>query len=306
MSNYNESMEWLNYHHLLYFWVVARTGSIAKASAELLLAPPTISAQIGKLEDHFGEKLFSRSGRRLILTETGRVVFRYAEEIFALGRELTDTLRGRPVGRPVRLRVGVADVLPKRIAHRLVEPAFHAGTPVRVICREDRPDRLLMELAVHELDVVLSDAPVGPNVKVHAFNHLLGECGVSFLGTSRFRSAAGRRFPRSLDGTPVLLPTDSTFVRPSLDQWFESQNVRPEVIGEFDDFSLLRVFGETGMGIFAAPSVMERELCREGRLTLIGRTEDVRARFYAISVERKIKNPAVVAICDAAREKMFG
>ena len=187
-------MEWMNYHHLLYFWTVAKTGSIAKASGELLLAPPTISAQIHRLEDSLGEKLFARSGRRLVRTEVGHVVFRYAEEIFSLGRELRDTLKGRPTGHPLRLRVGVADVLPKRIAHRLIEPSLHLGAPVRVICREDRPDRLLAELAVNELDVVLSDAPIGPAVKVHAFNHLLGECGIGFYGRPKLAATLRRGF----------------------------------------------------------------------------------------------------------------
>ncbi len=295
----------MNYHHLLYFWTVAKTGSIAKASGELLLAPPTISAQIHRLEESLGEKLFARSGRRLVLTEVGHVVFRYAEEIFALGRELRDTLKGRPTGHPLRVRVGVADVLPKQIAHRLIEPALHLGAPVRVICREDRPDRLLAELAVNELDVVLSDAPIGPGVKVHAFNHLLGECGIGFYGTSKLAATLRRGFPRSLDRAPVLLPTDSTSIRPSLDQWFESQNIRPMVTGEFDDFSLLRVFGETGLGVFAAPSVLDTEMHKRYGFSRIGRTDAVRARFYAISVERKIKNQAVIAICEVAREKIF-
>ena len=175
-------MEWLNYHHLLYFWTVARTGSIANASKDLLLAPPTISAQVSRLEHTLGEKLFARSGRRLVLTEAGRVVFRYAEDIFGLGRELMDTLKDRPTGRPLRVQIGVADVLPKLIAHQLITPALRVANQVRVVCREDRPDRLLAELAVNELDVVLADAPMGPTVKVHAFNHLLGECGLGFYG----------------------------------------------------------------------------------------------------------------------------
>ncbi len=299
-------MEWLNYHHLLYFWVVARTGTISKASAELRLAPPTISAQIKRLEENLGEKLFAKRGRRLVLTDMGHVVFRYAEDIFALGRELTDTVRGRPTGRPQRLRVGVADVLPKRIAYRLIQPALNLAGAVRVICREDRPDRLVAELAVHELDLVLSDAPIGPTIRVQAFNHLLGECDVSFYGKPDLAAVYHRRFPHCLNGAPFLLPSDSTALRPSLDEWFASEQIRPEVVGEFDDFALLRVFGEAGAGFFAAPSLLDGEMRQQFGFKRIGRTDAVRGRFYAISVERKIKHPAVVAICDAAREKLFG
>lgn len=298
-------MDWINYHHLLYFWTVARTGSIAKASQELLLSPPTISSQISRLEEQLGEKLFVRSGRRLVLTEAGDITFRYAEEIFALGRELTDTLRGRPTGHPLRLRVGVADPLPKWIAYHLISPALQLPGPVRIICYEHRPDRLLAELAVNELDVVLSDAPVGPQVKVRAFNHLLGECDVGFYGNRKIAARLRRGFPGSLDGVPFLLPTEDSSMRASLDQWFSQQQIRPSIVGEFDDFSLLRTFAEAGHGAFAAPWLLGSEMRHYG-FVLIGRTSSIRSRFYAISVERKIKNPAVVAISEAARQKIFG
>jgi LysR family transcriptional regulator, transcriptional activator of nhaA len=299
-------MEWLNYHHLLYFWTVARSGSIANASKELLLASPTISAQVSRLEDTLDEKLFARSGRRLVLTEAGRVVFRYAEDIFGLGRELMDTLKDRPTGRPLRVQIGVADVLPKVIAYRLIAPALRVANQVRVVCREDRPDKLLAELALNELDVVLADAPTGPSVKVHAFNHLLGECGMGFYATSKLADDRRRTFPRSLDRAPFLLPTDHTAVRPKLDQWFEAERIRPAVKGEFDDFSLLRTFAEAGHGVFAAPAILDGVMRRRYRFERIGRTENVRAHFYAISVERKIRNPAVVIICDTARHRVFG
>ena len=298
-------MEWLNYHHLLYFWTAARTGSIVNASKELLLAPPTISSQINQLEGTLGESLFARSGRRLVVTEAGRIVFRYAEEIFGLGREMMDTLKDRPTGRPLRVQVGVADVLPKLIAHRLIEPALRAAGHVRVVCREDRPDRLLAELAVNELDVVLSDAPMGTSVKVQAFNHLLGECGVNFYGKPKLAQRCRRGFPHSLHRVSFLLPTEHTAIRPKLDQWFERYEVRPAVAGEFDDFSLLRTFAEVGLGVFAAPAVLDRVMQRRYGFGRIGCAKDVRAQFYAISVERKIKNPAVVAICDTARQETF-
>lgn len=298
-------MEWLNYHHLLYFWMVARTGSIAKASEELLLAPPTLSAQIRKLEESLGEKLFVRAGRRLTMTESGRVVYRYADEIFSLGRELTDTLKGRPTGRPLRLQVGVADVLPKIIVYRLIQPAFQLPSPVRVICREDPPDRLLALLAVQQLDLVLSDAPLGPGTSVRAFSHPLGDCSVSFYAQPRLAASCKKGFPRSLEGAPLLLPTESASLRIGLDQWFESQDIRPLVVGEFDDFSLLRMFASVERGIVAAPSVLDKEMRKRYGFIRVGETEAVRARFYAISIEKRIKNPAVVAICATARDEIF-
>jgi len=294
-------MEWLNYHHLLYFWMTARHGSIARASAELRLAPPTISAQIRLLEASLGEALFAREGRRLALTEIGRVVQGYADDIFSRGREMLDVVkqRGGPAG--LTLAVGVSDALPKLVAWRLLQPALAIGREVRVICRDGRHDRLLAELALHELDVVLSDAPATGARQVRAFNHLLGECGVSFFAA---RPLAGRlkgRFPRGLDKAPFVAPTDATALRHSLDAWFERQGVRPRIVGEIEDSALLRTFGQAGAGVFAAPSVIEREVVRQHRVRVVGRTADIRERYYAISAERRVKHPAVVAMTDAAR-----
>jgi len=294
-------MEWLNYHHLLYFWMTARHGSIARASAELRLAPPTISAQIRLLEASLGEALFAREGRRLALTEIGRVVQGYADDIFSRGREMLDVVkqRGGPAG--LTLAVGVSDALPKLVAWRLLQPALAIGREVRGICRDGRHDRLLAELALHELDVVLSDAPATGARQVRAFNHLLGECGVSFFAA---RPLAGRlkgRFPRGLDKAPFVAPTDATALRHSLDAWFERQGVRPRIVGEIEDSALLRTFGQAGAGVFAAPSVIEREVVRQHRVRVVGRTADIRERYYAISAERRVKHPAVVAMTDAAR-----
>jgi len=298
-------MEWLNYHHLLYFWTVARLGSVARATEELYLAQPTISAQIRVLEESLGEKLFTRVGRNLALTEVGRTVFRYADEIFSLGRELHDTLKGRSVGRPVRFVVGIADVLPKLIAHRLLEPALSLPDPLRIVCYEDKSERLLAELAVHGLDLVLTDAPIGPTVKVRAFNHLLGECGVSVFGVAKLATTYRRRFPQSLDGAPFLFPTENTDLRRSLDQWVEAEKIHPLMMGEFEDSALLKVFGQNGMGLFAGPSVIEAEIRQQYGVQVIGRLNTVRERFYAISVERKLKHPAVVAISESARQNLF-
>ncbi len=298
-------MEWLNYHHLLYFWTVARLGSITRATEELYLTQPTISAQLRVLEESLGEKLFTRTGRNITLTEMGRVVFRYADEIFSLGRELTDTLKGRSVGRPVRFTVGIADVLPKLIAYRLLQPALQLTDPIRMVCHEDKPDRLLAELAVHGLDLVLSDAPIGPLIKVRAFSHLLGESAVTIFAPAKLAAKYRRQFPRSLNGAPMLLPTETTSLRRSFDQWSGAQGIRPFIVGEFEDSALLKVFGQSGAGLFPAPSVIEAEVRKQYGVQVVGRLEEVRERFYAISVERKLKHPAVVAISEAAHQKLF-
>jgi LysR family transcriptional activator of nhaA len=299
-------MEWLNYHHLLYFWLVAREGSLAGGSKVLRLAQSTVSGQIRALELSLGERLFVRSGRRLVLTEIGRVVFRYADEIFSLGRELREVIRGRPIARPLRLVVGIADVVPKLVARRLLEPAVELAEPVHLVCHEDKPERLLAELAVHDLDVVLADAPAGPSVRIRAFNHLLGECDVVFFAAPRLAKAYARGFPGSLDDAPVILPTENTTLRRSLDQWFASHGIRPRVIGEFQDNALLKVFGQAGMGLFPASSIIADEVRRQYRVRPLGTLPGVRERYYAISVERKLKHPAVIAITEAARQTLFG
>ncbi len=303
---YPGAMQWLNYHHLLYFWVVAKEGTIAAACKELNLAQPTISAQLRALERSLGEKLFVRVGRNLALTGTGRVVYRYADEIFSLGRDLLDTIQGRPTGRPLRFNVGVADVLPKLVAYRLLEPALHLPEQVQLVCHDGSPPELLARLAVYELDLVLSDAPIGPDVKVRAFNHLLGECSVSIFGTKELATKYRQRFPKSLDGAPFIIPTGNTALRRALEHWFDAEDIRPSVFGEFEDSALLKVFGQAGDGVFAAPTVIEKEIRRQYGVTVVGRLESVRERFYAISVEKKVKHPAVLAIANEARQKLFG
>jgi len=299
-------MEWLNYHHLLYFWVVAKEGSIVRASKELCLAHPTISGQIHRLEEVLGEKLFARKGRHLVLTETGRVAFRYADEIFSLGREFVDTLKGRSSGKPLRLVVGVADVLPPSLVRRFLEPAFRLGQAVQVICRADKSvEEFIVELALHKVDVVIADGPAGPGIAVRAFSHLLGDCGTTFFATAKLAASIRRKFPRSLAGTPFLLPGAPSAVRRTLENWFNSEDIRPKIVAEFDDSALAKDFGEDGMGVFAAPTVIEAEVRRHYRVRVVGRAEAVRQQFYAISVERKIKHPAVVAICEAARKDIF-
>ena len=299
-------MEWLNYHHLLYFWVVAKEGSIVAASKELRLAHPTISGQIHRLEDVLGQKLFSRHGRSLVLTDEGRVAFRYAEEIFGLGREFLDTVKGKPSGRPVRLVVGVSDALAKSVVQRILEPVFSLGNDIQVVCRDDRSVEAFMgDLALNDVDVVLSDAPAGPGSPVRAFSHLLGECGTTFFAAATLATRLRQKFPRSLDGAPFLLPGGDSTLRRALNEWFESQDVRPKVVAELDDAALADVFGETGLGVFVAPDVIENEIRKRYHVQVVGRSEKVRQRVYAISLERKVKHPAVVAICDVARKSIF-
>lgn len=297
-------MEWLNYHHLLYFWMVGRTGTIAKASKELDLAQPTISGQIRALEERIGEKLFNKVGRNLVLTETGEVVFEYAEEIFSTGQELMDTLRGRPAGRPSRLQVGVSDSLPKTLVHHLLEPALHHEMRPMLICQEDKTDRLLAELSIRRFDLVLADEPVSGPVRVKAFNHLLGECGLSFFASPALVDRCDD-FPGCLAEVPVLLPTENTVSRRAMDQWFERHHVRPNVVAEFEDSALMKQFGRKGAGLFAGPTPLEDDICRDHHVKVVGRTGDVRVRFYAITVERRIKHPAVQALVDAARGTLF-
>ena len=297
-------MEWLNYHHLLYFWTVAREGTIARASEELRLAQPTISGQIRALEEQLGEKLFQRSGRNLVLTDIGRVVFAYADDIFATGRELMDTLKDRPTGRPVRLQVGVADEVTKIIAYRLLEPALRLPQPVHIVCRDGAPERLLADLATHALDLVIADAPISPAIKVKAFSHPLGETAVTVFGVVKLAAPRRKNFPRSLDGAPFLLPTIGKTLRRTLDHYFDQEQIRPRIVAELDDSALLTTFGQGGAGLFVAPTVLEKEVMRQFGVTVVGRLDEVRERYFAISVERRLKHPAVIAISEAANEML--
>jgi LysR family transcriptional activator of nhaA len=299
-------MKWLNYNHLHYFWVVAREGSMVRAAEELMVSQPTISAQLKDLESSLGHRLFERVGRGLALTEAGRVAFSYANEIFSLGHELLGALEHQPRNRPLRLSVGIVDVIPKPVARRLLEPTLRLPQAVRLTCREDKADRLLADLAARRLDVVLSDSPIGSTMGFEGFNHLLGECGICFFASAALADRYRKGFPKSLDGAPVLLPTEHTAVRRSLDRWFDALRIQPSVVGDFDDRALMFSFGQDGEGIFPAPSVIERHVQRTAGVRLVGRTERVKEQFYAISAEERPKHPAVLAIRDAARQELFG
>lgn len=298
-------MERLNYQHLYYFWNVAKEGSISRACEKLRLAQPTISGQLAVFEDSIGEKLFRRDGRKLALTETGRAVFHYAEEIFALGRELTNTIKGRSGGRGLRLSVGMTDALPKLIAYRLIEPAFRVAAPPRILCYEDKAERLLAEISLHGVDLVLLDAPATPSIGARTFNHLLGECGVAAFGIPSLAARYAKGFPQSLDGAPLLLPTANTALRRSLDQWFDAEGLRPEIKAEIEDSALLKTFAASGMGLFVAPTPVKTEIERHYGMELVGRIDAVRERFYAVTIYRKMKHPAVTAILESARDWLF-
>ncbi len=298
-------MEWINYHHLLYFWMVVREGGVSKASEKLRLSQPTVSGQIRALEDSLGEKLFHKVGRRLALTDFGRLVYRYADEIFQLGKELTDTVKGRPTGRPLRFVVGVVDVVPKLIAYRLIEPALHMKEEVRLLCVEDNLDRLLSALALHEMDLVISDAPIPSTINIRGYSHLLGESGTSVFAVSKVAERYRRKFPKSLDSAPLLLPKPGTNVRRNLDQWLATNEITPKIVAEFQDSALAKVFGQSGVGLIVGPTVLEQKICGQYGVKVVGRIPTVKEQYYAISVERRLRHPAVVTIAEAARRELF-
>ncbi|HEB56346.1 MAG TPA: transcriptional activator NhaR [Gammaproteobacteria bacterium] len=295
----------VNYKHLHYFWMVAREGGVARASERLNLTPQTISGQLSLLEEHLGVDLFTRVGRNLKLTETGRLVLSYANEIFSLGGELEEVIHQLPEGRPQLFRVGVVDVVPKSIAHRILKPALQMPEPVRMICREANLDTLLAELAVHRLDLVLADQPIPSTVSTRGFSHKLGECAVSFFAAEKLEKKLTGNFPGCLDGAPLLLPGSGTQLRSGIDQWLDNHRLHPRVIAEFDDSALMKAFGQEGAGIFVAPAVIEAEVEWQYEVSAIGRVDEVKEHFYAISVERRVTHPLVSAVMEVARESLF-
>jgi LysR family transcriptional regulator, transcriptional activator of nhaA len=298
-------MNWLNYHHLLYFWTVAKQGGLAKAAENLRLSPSTISTQIGRLEESLGHKLFERQGRKLVMTDAGQVVYRYADEIFLLGREIFDSLREQPAKRPLKVHVGIAEVIPKLLAKKFLMPVLQLSDDVQLICHEGRSDRLLAELSIHNLDVVLTDSPVGSLAKVRAYSHLLGESGIMLFAAEPLASKYRRNFPASLKTAPFLLPAVGTALRGQLTNWFDTHELRPHIVGEFEDSALLKVFGQQGLGVFASPVVIRSEVKKQYGVREIGVIEGQTEQFYAISVEKKLKHPAVVAIAEAAKNQVL-
>ena len=292
----------INYKHLHYFWVVAKQGGIARAAERLHLTPQTISGQISLLEERVGEPLLSKSGRNLELTETGRLVLSYADEIFSLGGELEAALRDLPPDRQMVFKVGIADVVPKTIAYRLLAPALAMPEPVRIICRENSLANLLAELALHRTDMVIADGPIPPGINVRGFSHVLGECGISFLAVPRLAKPLRKGFPHSLNGAPLLIPSETNLVQAKLLEWLDRLRIYPRIVGEFDDSALMKVFGQAGTGIFIASTPIAAEVVKQYGVQIIGSTEDVLEQYYAISVERRISHPAVSAITETARE----
>jgi LysR family transcriptional activator of nhaA len=298
-------MDWLNYHHLRYFWTVAKEGSLRKASEKLHVSQPSISAQLQALQQSVGEQLFRRSGRSLALTEMGRVVFGYADEIFSLGQELISTINGRSVNRSIRFDAGIADSVPKLVAKEILKPAFYHDPPVHVVCHEGKVEDLLAQLATLRLDIVLADEPASTSLKFKTFNHLLGTCGVTFCAAPKLARKLRKGFPKSLDNAPALLPTQNTSLRRSLEKWFQTINIRPHTIGEFEDAALMTVVAGDGLGFMPMAAVVERELSRY-KLEIIGTTEKCSNQFYAVSGERRLTHPAVLLITESAQRKMFG
>ncbi len=295
-------MEALNYHHLFYFWTVAREGGVSRASEKLKLAPSTVSGQLHQLEESLGHKLVERQGRGVALTDVGRMVLGYADDIFSVGQEMLETLRGTSIARPGRLQVGVADVLPKLVARKLLDPIFSLDHEMVLVCRQDHPNNLLSELALHHLDVVLADAPVGPHHNVRGFNHLLGESTVTCVASAEIATRLRDGFPESLDGQPVLLPGENTSLRHSLRDWFDDNDVHPRTVGEFDDSALMKTFGQSGLGAFFVHTVALEEVSRQYGIEPVAELEGITERFYAISVERRITHPGVLAISGTSGE----
>lgn len=295
----------INYKHLRYFWMVAKEGGVARASESLHLTPQTISGQMSLLEEYLGVELFTRVGRNLELTETGRLVLSYSDEIFSLGSELEEMLHHLPVERPQLLRIGVVDVVPKSIAHRILSPILQLTEPVRMVCREASLDTLLAELAVHRLDFVLADRPIPSSVSTRGFSHRLGESAVSFFATAKLAKKLKGEFPFCLDGAPLLLPSSGTQVRSGIERWLDKQRLHPRIIAEFDDSALMKAFGKEGAGVFVAPSAIALEVARQFQVVALGRVDEVKESFYIISVERRVTHPIVSAVVEAAHDSLF-
>jgi LysR family transcriptional regulator, transcriptional activator of nhaA len=299
-------IERVNFHHLYYFWVVAKCGSIRNASKQLMLAAPTVSRQIKELEDKLHVKLIIRSSRNFTLTEKGLHIRRYCDELFGLAREMMDGLEGHSLTRPLRLTVGVAGVIPKLVLYKILEPALHLKSPVQIICHEGNTSRLVQDLSNHTLDIVLTDSPIGPYPELRSYSHLIAESPILVCGNKAAAKKYGPNFPRSLDGAPILLPTPNCAFRSSLDTYFYESKIVPHIRGEFEDSTIIKVFGEAGLGLFFVPAIIESEVKRRFHCESIGQIDSVTARFYVVSPQRRVSNPAVTAIMDLARHSLMG
>jgi LysR family transcriptional activator of nhaA len=298
-------VEWLNYHHLRYFWTVARKGGVRKAAEELHVSQPSISAQLRLLEESLGQKLFRRSGRNLVLTETGQLVLNYADEIFSAGRELMNAVKQRPGKHPVRVNIGLTDAFPKLIAFQILRAAFRSEAAIHMICREGEIGPLVSHLQAHRLDIVLADEPASSALKAKTFNHRLGRSGITFCAVPSLAAKLRRNFPQSLDGAPALLPTQNMGMRAALETWFDSKGIRPRVVGEFEDSALMEVCSTGGRGFTAVHTVVDRAALKHYGLRVIARVDECGTDFYAITAERRVKHPAAVAITEHAYSSVF-
>ena len=293
----------LNYKHLHYFRTVAKSGAINRAAEKLHLTPQTLSSQISLLEDRLGVALFRRSGRRLELTDAGRTALTYADEIFHVGAELEEALQNRSTTRAHPFRVGIADVVPKAIAYQLLAPALTLAEPVRLSCKEGRLEQLAAELSIHRLDMVLADRPLPSNMDIKGYSHPLGECGIAFLAARAVAETLGPDFPACLHTAPLLIPGEDSALRAPLLRWLERRSIEPAIVGEFDDSALMSAFGQAGAGVFPAPLTTAQDVMRQYDVIELGQTLEIRERFFAISVERRLSHPAVLAVSEAARRR---
>jgi LysR family transcriptional activator of nhaA len=298
-------MEWLNYHHLRYFWTVARKGGVRKAAEELHVSQPSISAQLRVLEESLGQKLFRRSGRNLVLTETGQLVLNYADEIFSAGRELMNAVKQRPGKHPVRLNIGLTDAFPKLIAWQILRAAFRSDEPVHVVCREGELGPLVNHLQAHRLDIVLADEPASSTLKTKTFNHRLGDSGLTFCAVPALAAKLRSNFPQSLNGSPALLPATNMGMRAALETWFDTHEIRPRLVGEFEDSALMEVCSSGGRGFTVVHTVVDRTALKHYNLRVIAKVKDCPSEFYAITAERRVKHPAAVAITEHAYSHLF-
>ena len=298
-------MDWLNYHHLRYFWTVAKEGGLQPAAARLHVSPPSISAQIRELEEALDVKLFRRSGRRNVLTDAGQIALRHAEEIFGLGNDLVSALKQRPTERALKLHVGVADSLPKLVTYEILRPALELPA-VHLVCREGKIDDLLAQLGAHRLDIVLADEPASSSVKFRVFNHRLGDSAVTFCAAPALAGRLRRGFPKSLGGAPALLPVENTPLRRALEGWFRARKVAPRVVAEFEDLALMKVMAAQEQGFVPVPSVVLREAVDRYGLREIGAAENCHVEIFAITAERKITHPVVTILTDHARRLVLG
>ena len=299
------SVEWLNFHHLRYFWTVARKGGVRKAADELHVSQPSISAQLRLLEDSLGEKLFKRSGRNLVLTEMGQLVLTYADEIFSAGRELMSAVKQRPGGRLLRLNVGMTDSISKLMGFEFLKPVIRFSEPVHVVCRMAAIEVLVNQLQAHRLDIVLADGPASSSLKAKTFNHRLGRSGVTFCAVPAIAKKLRRNFPQSLNGATALLPTENMGIRAVLETWFDTKGIHPRLLGEYEDSALMVFCATAGRGFTVVPTVVAREVLKHWGLRVIANVDECGTEFYAITAERRVKNPAALAITEHAYSELF-